>query len=272
MNTLKNKVFVITGAGNGIGRALAILLAKNGAKLALNSRTLINLDETSSLLNIAKENLFTRAFDISDKEAVFQFAKDVNSHFGCVDSVINNAGVAIAGLTFEELETEDFEWIFSINFMGVVYTTKAFLPFLRENKESTALVNISSVFGLVPMVLKTPYCATKYAITGFTDSLRMELENTSINVIGVYPGGVKTGVTLNAHKAEKEPEYAKEFDKNLKMEPEKAAQIIINGILAKKEKVIVGNDAKSAIFAYRYFPFIFKSIARKTMQKFKNKH
>lgn len=269
MNTLKNKVVVITGAGNGIGRSLAILLANNGAKLALNSRTLKNLEETASLLNIKKDNLFTRAFDISDKGAVFEFAKDVNDHFGQVDVVINNAGVAIAGLTFEELETEDFEWIFSINFMGVIYTSKAFLPFLRKNKEDTALVNISSVFGLVPMVLKTPYCATKYAITGFTDSLRMELENTAIHVMGVYPGGVKTGVTLNAFKAEKEPEYAKEFNKNLKMEPDTAAQIIIDGILAKEEKIIIGNDAKKAIFAYKYLTFAFKSVARKTMQKFK---
>ena len=153
--------------------------------------------------------------------------------------------------------------------MGVIYTSKAFLPLLRKNIEDTALVNISSVFGLVPMVLKTPYCATKYAIAGFTDSLRMELESTAINVIGVYPGGVKTGVTLNAFKAEKEPDYAKEFDKNLKMEPDTAAQIIIDGILAKKEKVIVGKDAKKAIFAYRYLPSVFKNIGRKTMQRFK---
>ena len=270
MNSIKNKVVVITGAGNGIGRSLAILLANLGAKLALNSRTLENLEETASLLNIDNGNLLTRAFDISKKEAVFEFAKDVNNHFGRVDVVINNAGVAIAGLTFEELEIEDFDWIFSINFMGVVLTSKAFLPFLRKNNEDTTLVNISSVFGLVPMVLKTPYCATKYAVTGFTDCLRMELESTSINVMGVYPGGVKTGVTLNALKAEKEPEYAKEFNKNLKMEPERAAQIILDGILGKKEKVIIGNDARKAIFAYRYLPFVFKKIARQTMQKFKN--
>jgi short-subunit dehydrogenase len=270
MNSIKNKVVVITGAGNGIGRSLAILLASSGAKLALNSKTLANLEETVSLLNIDKENLFTRAFDISKKEDVFEFAKDVNDHFGQVDIVINNAGVAITGLTFEELEIEDFEWIFSVNFMGVVLTSKAFLPLLRKNKEDTTLVNISSVFGLVPMVLKTPYCATKYAVTGFTDSLRMELESTSINVMGVYPGGVKTGVTLNALKAEKEPEYAKEFNKKLKMEPERAAQIIIEGILAKKEKVIIGDDARKAIFAYRYLPFAFKKIARQTMQKFKS--
>ena len=269
MNSIKNKVVVITGAGNGIGRSLAILLANLGAKLALNSRTIENLEETASLLNIDKDNLLTRAFDISKKEAVFEFAKDVNDHFGHVDVVINNAGVAITGLTFEELEIEDFDWIFSINFMGVVLTSKAFLPFLRNNNEDTALVNISSVFGLVPMVLKTPYCATKYAVTGFTDCLRMELESTSINVMGVYPGGVKTGVTLNALKAEKEPEYAKEFNKNLKMEPERAAQIILDGILGKKEKVIIGNDARKAIFAYRYFPYVFKKIARQTMLKFK---
>ena len=190
--------------------------------------------------------------------------------FGRIDVLINNAGVAITGLTFEELELEDFDWIFSVNFMGVVLASKAFLPLLRKNTSDTALVNISSVFGLVPMALKTPYCSTKYAVTGFTESLRMELDSTPINVMGVYPGGVKTGVTLNALKAEKEPEYTKEFNKNLKMEPERAAQIILEGILNKKEKVIIGNDAKKAIFAHRYLPFILKKIARKTMLKFKS--
>jgi len=214
--------------------------------------------------------LLTRAFDISNKEAVFEFSKDVNDHFGRVDILINNAGVAITGLTFEELEIEDFDWIFSINFMGVIYASKAFLPYLKEHKESTALVNISSVFGLVPMALKTPYCSTKYAVTGFTECLRMELEGTSVNVMGVYPGGVKTGVTLNALKAEKEPEYAKEFDKNLKMLPDRAAQIILDGILRDKEKVIIGNDARKAIFAHRYLPFVLKKIARQTMRKFKS--
>ena len=270
MKAIKNKVVVITGAGNGIGRSLAILFANQGAKLALNSRTLDNLNETASLLNIKKENLLTQAFDISNKEAVFEFAKNVNDYFGHVDILINNAGVAITGLTFEELETEDFDWIFSINFMGVVFSSKAFLPFLRKNNENTALVNISSVFGLVPMALKTPYCSTKYAVTGFTESLRMELESTSVNVIGVYPGGVKTGVTLNALKAEKEPEYSKEFDKNLKMLPERAAQIILDGILGKKKKIIIGNDARKAIFAHKYLPFILKRMARQTMRKFKS--
>lgn len=269
MQKLKNKVVVITGAGNGIGRSLAILFAKHGAKLALNSRTLKNLNQTAGLLNLEKEQLFTKAFDISNKESVFDFSKDVADYFGHVDILINNAGVAITGLTFEELEVEDFEWIFSINYMGVIYTSKAFLPLLKNNKEESTLVNISSVFGLVPMVLKTPYCSTKYAITGFTDCLRMELESSSVNVMGVYPGGVKTGVTKNALKAENSPEYAKEFEKKLKMAPEKAAQLILDGILNKKEKVIIGNDAKKAVFVYKYLPFILKKIARKTMQRFK---
>jgi len=270
MNSIKNKVVVITGAGSGIGRALAVLLASYGAKLALNSRTSENLKETVSLLNIPEEHLLSRTFDISNKEAVFSFAKQVNDYFGTVDVLINNAGVAITGLTFEELELEDFDWIFSVNFMGVVITSKAFLPLLRKNTNKTALVNISSVFGLVPMALKTPYCSTKYAVAGFTDALRMELDSTAINVIGVYPGGVKTGVTLNALKAEREPEYTMDFNKNLKMEPEKAAQIILAGILKGKEKIIVGSDAKKAIFAHRHLPFILKNLARKTMLKFKN--
>lgn len=271
MQSLKNKVVVITGAGNGIGRALAQLLAEKGAKLALNSRTAANLEETAKLLALEGSRLFTRAFDISDKEAVFQFAQDVNAHFGAVDMVINNAGVAITGLTFEELEISDFEWIFSINYMGVVYTSKAFLPFLRKQQSTTALVNVSSLFGMVPMALKTPYCSTKYAVRGLTDSLRMELLDTKIKVIGVYPGGVKTGITAKALKAELEPRYTKTFEQLLVMPPEKAAEIIVSGIQQGKEDIIVGNDAKKAIFAYRWIPSVLNKMALKTMREFKNK-
>jgi short-subunit dehydrogenase len=270
MNTFKDKVVVITGAGNGIGRALAQLLAKQGAKLALNSRTPDNLKETANSLQLDKNRLLTKAFNISDKDAVFQFADEVNTHFGGVDVVINNAGVAITGLTFEELDIADFEWIFSINFMGVVYTSKAFLPLLRKQKTSTALVNVASLFGMVPMALKTPYCSTKYAVRGLTDSLRMELLDSNVKVIGVYPGGVKTGITAKALKAENEPRYTKTFEKLLVMPPEEAAQIMAHGILNSKEDIIVGKDAKKAIFAYRWIPFMLNKIALKTMREFKN--
>ena len=265
-----NKVVVITGAGNGIGRSLAIQLSQQGANLALTSKTSKNLNTTISLLNVEDKQLFARAFDITEKDAVFQFANDVQDYFGRVDVLINNAGVAMGGLTFEELEVEDYEWIISINYLGLIYATKAFFPMLKSNPNGSTLVNMSSLFGVVPMALKTPYCSTKYAITGFTDCLRMELKRTRVHVMGVFPGGVKTGVTLNARKAELEPEYAKEFDKKLKMAPEKAAQLILNGIRKKKKKLIIGNDARLAIFAQRYLPFLVRNVARKTMKEFKS--
>ncbi len=270
MDTFKDKVVVITGVGQGIGRALAQLLAKQGARLALNSRTPANLAETVNLLGLDESRVFSRAFDVSDKEAVFQFAEDVKQHFGGVDVVINNAGVAMGGLTFEECDISDFEWIFSINYMGVVYMSKAFLPMLRERGSETALVNVSSLFGKVPMALKTPYCSTKYAVRGLTDSLRMELLDTKVNVIGVYPGGVKTSITTKARKADMEPEYAQTFDKLLVMPPEEAAQILADGVLQRKEDVIIGKDAKKAIFAYRWFPSALNKMALKTMRQFKN--
>jgi len=269
LQDLKEKVVVITGAGNGIGRALAVSFAQHGARLALNSRTPANLQETVSTLKLDDRRVLARAFDISDKSAVFAFAREVHQHFGKVDVLINNAGVAIGGLTFEELDVEDFEWILSINYLGVVYASKAFLPLLKQNESETSLVNISSLFGLVPMALKTPYCSTKYALTGFTESLQMELEHSSVHVMGVYPGGVKTGVTLNAHKAEKEPAYAQAFNEKLKMAPSKAADIIIEGLLRKKTKLVVGGDAKAAIFIHRYLPFLLRKMARDTMKKFK---
>ena len=142
--------------------------------------------------------------------------------------------------------------------MGVVYTSKAFLPLLREQKSETTLVNVSSLFGMFPMALKTPYCSTKYAVRGLTDSLRMELLDSNVKVIGVYLGGVKTGITATALKAENEPRYTKTFEKHLVMPPEKAAGIITDGILKSEENVIVGDDAKKAIFAYRWLPSILK--------------
>lgn len=270
MNNFKDKVVVITGVGQGIGRALAQLLAKQGAKLALNSRTAANLQETVNLLGLDEDRVYASAFDVANKDAVFRFAEEVQHHFGGVDVVINNAGVAMGGLTFEECEISDFEWIFSINYMGVVYMSKAFLHLLRERHTETALVNVSSLFGMVPMALKTPYCSTKYAVRGFTDSLRMELLDTNVKVIGVYPGGVKTTITTKARKAEMEPEYAQTFDKLLVMPPAEAAQILADGILQSKEDVIIGKDAKKAIFAYRWFPSALTKMARKTMREFKN--
>jgi len=270
METFKDKVVVITGVGQGIGRALAQLLAQQGAKLALNSRTPANLTETVNLLGLDESRVFSSAFDVSDKEAVFQFAEEVKQHYGHVDVVINNAGVAMGGLTFEECDISDFEWIFSINYMGVLYMSKAFLPQLRAQNSETALVNVSSLFGMVPMALKTPYCSTKYAVRGLTDSLRMELLDTKVNVIGVYPGGVKTSITTQARKADMEPEYAQTFDKLLVMPPEEAAQILADGVLQGKEDVIIGKDAKKAIFAYRWFPNALNKMALKTMRQFKS--
>lgn len=269
MESLENKVVVITGAGKGIGRCLAIELAQKGAKLALNSRTADHLKETTKLTNLTDDKLFTKAFDISDYDSVKLFAQEVEQYFGHVDIIINNAGVAITGLTFEELEVKDFEWIFSINFMGIVHTTKAFLPILKKQPSNTTIVNISSLFGMIPMVLKTPYASTKYAIRGFTDCLRMELENSNINILGIYPGGIKTGITINALKAEQQPEYTRDFNKLLVMEPTKAAHIIIQGIQRRKKQIIIGKDAKKAIFAYRYFPGLVQKAARKTMERFK---
>lgn len=270
METFKDKVVVITGVGQGIGRALAQLFAKQGARLALNSRTPGNLQETVDLLGLDESRVFSSAFDISDKDAVFQFSEAVKQHFGGADIVINNAGVAMGGLTFEECEISDFEWIFSINYMGALYMAKAFLPLLRNQNTETALVNVSSLFGMVPMALKTPYCSTKYAVRGLTDSLRMELLDTKVKVIGVYPGGVKTAITTGARKAEMEPEYAQTFEKLLVLPPEEAAQIIADGIRKSKEDVIVGKDAMKAIFAYRWFPSVLNKMALKTMRQFKS--
>jgi len=247
MKSLDNKVVVITGAGSGIGRALALNVAAKGARLAISDWNLDGLDETVALLKEsgAKEIKADR-LDVSDKDAFIAYAKDVAEHFGVVNVIINNAGVTYSG-PVDEIEYKDFEWIMSINFWGVIYGTQEFLPHLIASGDGH-VVNISSLFGLISMPGQATYNASKYAVRGYTEALRedMLIAGHKVGVTCVHPGGIKTGIARNgrATKTEDVSKLAEVFDEKLaRMSPDKAADIIVGAVLANRPRQLVGIDA-----------------------------
>lgn len=247
MKNLSNKVVVITGAGSGIGRALAVNLAGKGARLALSDVNEAGLGETVELaLKAGSPDVHTARLDVSDKAAFASYATEVAEHFGQVNVVINNAGVALAGDAID-LSYEDMEWIVGINFWGVVYGTKEFLPHLIASGDGH-VVNLSSLFGLLAMPGQSAYNATKFAVRGFTEALREEMliAGHKVGVTSVHPGGIKTAIARSARVSDKEDKAAtaKLFDEKLaKMTPERAAEIIVKGITKNQARVLVGLDA-----------------------------
>ncbi|MGN6161748.1 MAG: SDR family NAD(P)-dependent oxidoreductase [Marmoricola sp.] len=247
MKSLDNKVVVITGAGSGIGRALALKAAAKGARLAVSDWNQAGLDETVALLKEsgAKEIKADR-LDVSDKAAFSTYARDVAEHFGVVNVIINNAGVTYSG-PVEQIEYKDFEWIMSINFWGVVYGTQEFLPHLIASGDGH-IVNISSLFGLISMPGQATYNASKYAVRGYTEALRedMLVAGHKVGVTCVHPGGIKTGIARNgrATQGEDVAKLAQIFDEKLaRMSPDKAADIILGAVLANRPRQLVGIDA-----------------------------
>ncbi|WP_148615567.1 SDR family NAD(P)-dependent oxidoreductase [Nocardioides rubriscoriae] len=247
MKSLKDKVVVITGAGSGIGRALALNLAGKGARLALSDVDEAGLAETVRLVTEAGvAKVRSDRLDVADRDAFSRYALDVVEDFGGVNVVINNAGVALSG-DFNDLEYSDMDWITGVNFWGVVHGTKEFLPHIIASGDGH-VVNISSLFGLVSMPGQSMYNASKYAVRGLTEALREEMliAKHPVGVTAVHPGGIKTAIARNARVSAKEDKTATAelFDKKLaKMTPDKAAEIIVNGILKNKARVLVGLDA-----------------------------
>lgn len=247
MKTLEDKVVVITGAGSGIGQALALNLAGRGALLALSDVDEAGLAVTVDLAKGAgAKEVRSDKLDVADRAAFTAYAEAVVAQFGRVNVVINNAGVALAG-NFDELTYDDLDWIVGVNFWGVVHGTKEFLPHIIASGDGH-VVNISSLFGLVSMPGQSAYNATKYAVRGMTEALREEMliAGHKVGVTAVHPGGIKTAIARNARVSASEDKAAtaKLFDEKLaKMTPEKAAEVIVKGILGNKARVLVGLDA-----------------------------
>ncbi|WP_067845375.1 SDR family NAD(P)-dependent oxidoreductase [Nocardia lijiangensis] len=243
----KNKVCVITGAGSGIGRALAENLAKRGAKLALSDIDTDGLAETVRRCEQLGAQVKSDRLDVAEREAVLLYADAVKAHFGVVHQVYNNAGIAFHGEVVRS-EFKDIERIMDVDFWGVVNGTKAFLPMLIESGDGH-VVNVSSLFGLIAVPGQSAYNAAKFAVRGFTESLRQEMlvGKHPVKVTCVHPGGIKTAVARNATYAEgiDGKSAASMFDKKLAIHtPEMAAQTITEGVRKGHGRVLIGWEAK----------------------------
>ena len=273
--TLRDGVAVLTGAASGIGAALAVNLARRGMHLALVDLNPAGLEQTAALARDCGVKVSTHAMDVADRAAVAALPAAVLAVHGRVTALVNNAGVAVGGL-FQDVDAEDFDWLMAINFGATVGLTRAFLPVLA--RESAAqIVNVSSIFGIIAPPGQTAYCASKFAVRGFSESLRHELEanGSPVGVTIVHPGGVRTAIASSARvprglAAAEVQRERKKFGALLALAPDKAAEIIAVAIARRDPRVLVGSDAKGAALVQRLFPVTYwKHVARDIARRVK---
>lgn len=268
---LQNAIVIITGAGSGIGRQLAIQAATEGAQVIATDVNEAGLIETT---NLVKGNIQVRQLDVSDAEAIRMFAAETIPTLADQRLIlINNAGVALGSGPFAETELDDFEWLLSINLWGVIRMTKAFLPYLIEQNEGH-IVNLSSVFGLAGVMNQSAYCTAKFGVRGFTDTLRMELLGTNIGVTCVHPGGIKTNIANNARIGKggfvtetMHKQGAISFEKTARTTAEEAARQIWDGVRRNKARVLIGSDARQIEWLTRMFPTAYIRLMRDQIEK-----
>lgn len=251
-------VAVITGAASGIGRALAVRFAEEKISgIAICDLNQVGLNETAAMAKQSGVPVSIHVADVGVLDDMQRLAAEVVAEYGRVTHLVNNAGVGLIG-TFDQISIDDFRWLMNINFWGVVYGCKVFLPIL-QNEDSAHIVNISSVFGLVAPPEQSAYAAAKFAVRGFTESLRHELAGSGISVSSVHPGGIKTEIARNSRIAAGAPaewkhQAAKFFDKIAQTSPETAADIILKGIIKKNPRILIGRDAAAISLISRLFP------------------
>jgi len=253
MRDFNQKIIVITGAGSGMGRALAIQLAGQGATVLLSDKNEAGLNETKSLAESGKGTCKTYLVDVGEMNQVYAFAKQVLDEFKYIDVLINNAGMAIGEASLNEIPLNDFERLINVNLWGVIHHTRAFLEVLVTRPEA-AIINTSSVFGLMGVPTQIPYCISKYAVRGFTESLRLELVNTNVSVTCVHPGGIDTDIARNGIHYKDKEKAVEHFKKMVVTSADKAARIIIKAIQKKSKRVMVGPDAKLIRFFTQLAP------------------
>ncbi len=254
---VRNRVAVITGAGSGIGRAIALSLAQRGCHLALADIDTDGLEQTAAEARKHEVRVSCHMLDVADKAMVHALPALVQANHDRIDIVVNNAGVALGG-TFEQVSEQDFDWVMSINFHGVVQMTRAFLPYLHAGDDS-CLVYISSLWGLASPAGQAAYSASKFAVRGFSNALRHELEGSNVGVVVVHPGGVATSIARSARVpasvSEEDARRGKErADKMLRMPPQQAGEIIVRGMEKRKARIVVGMDAKIISLLERIAP------------------
>ena len=265
MTHFDGKVAVVTGAGSGIGRALAIGLARRGARTAISDVNEEGLRGTAARVGAVGEQAHVDVLDISDRKAVQEYAAAVATQFGVVHQLYNNAGVAGGAVPLVDGDYETYERIVNINLWGVIHGTKEFLPHLIASGDGH-VVNISSLNGLMAQASMSAYCTTKFAVRGFTESLRAEMlaEGHPVRVTVVHPGGIATNIASSAlEEAEREGREITEQqrrraaaynEKLLKMSPARAAEVILAAVAANRSRVLVGNDAKGVDLLVRLLP------------------
>jgi NADP-dependent 3-hydroxy acid dehydrogenase YdfG len=248
MEGFAGKVAVVTGAGSGIGQALALELGRSGAKVAISDIDLEGLAQTEEQLKAIGTPVKTDRLNVTEREAFLAYADAVNDHFGKVNQIYNNAGIAFTG-DIEVSQFKDIERVMDVDYWGVVNGTKAFLPYLIASGDGH-VINVSSIFGLFAVPGQAAYNSAKFAVRGFTEALRQEmvLAGHPVGVTTVHPGGIKTAIARNATAAEglDAGELASLFDKRMaNTSPQRAARIILEAVRKNKARVLVGPDAKA---------------------------
>jgi len=267
MKDLKGRVAVVTGAGSGIGRALSIALAREGCDLALVDIHEGRLQETLALVGQTRGSLHLA--DVADRVRMRRLADEVFAEHGRVDLLFNNAGVSV-GADLEDHSLEDFDWIVGINFWGVVYGCKFFLPYLKRSDDAY-IVNLSSMFGLIGIPGQASYCATKFAVRGFSEAIAAELADSSVRVLSGHPGGIRTNIARDSRMGDKlATRHAKiiEFFDRRTMPAEKCAEIILRAVKRGKSRVLVAPEAHATDLLKRLFPALpqrWVAKARKTL-------
>jgi NAD(P)-dependent dehydrogenase (short-subunit alcohol dehydrogenase family) len=265
MTFLDGGVAVVTGAGSGIGRALAQQLAATGSALAIADIDEAGLQQTAQSLG-NKALVTTHLLDVSKEENVKSLAGEVFERHGRVTLLINNAGVSLHG-DFEELSLDDFRWLMDINFWGTVYGVKHFLPLLKREQRAH-IVNLSSVFGIIAPAGQVPYAASKFAVRGFTEALRHELQGSSIVVSCVHPGGIRTPIARHSRlgagtSAAKRDANIARFERLARTSPEMAAERILRGVERRSPRILIGTDAYQIDIIQRLRPANYwKTISR----------
>ncbi|HOB49522.1 MAG TPA: SDR family NAD(P)-dependent oxidoreductase [Mycobacterium sp.] len=247
MQGFAGKVAVVTGAGSGIGQALAIELGRSGASVAISDVDTEGLAATEQRLKAIGAPVKSDRLDVTERERFLLYADEVKDHFGKVNQIYNNAGIAFTG-DIDITPFKDIERVMDVDYWGVVNGTKAFLPHLIASGDGH-VINISSVFGLFAVPGQAAYNSAKFAVRGFTEALRQEmiLAKHPVKVTTVHPGGIKTAIARNATTAEgvDQASLAEWFDtKMARTSPERAAQIILDGVAKNRARVLVGADAK----------------------------
>ena len=277
MKSFENKVAAITGAGSGMGRTLALRLAAQKCQLALSDVNEAGLAETAQLAAQSGVKVTSKKVDVADRAAVCAWADEVVRDHGKVNLIFNNAGVAL-GATVEGMSYEDFEWIVGINFWGVVHGTKAFLPYLKAAGEGH-IINTSSVFGLMGIPSQSAYNATKFAVRGFTEALRQELDlgKSNVSATSVHPGGIKTNIARAARMTKSirdigldDERGSEKFEKLFITTADSAAATILRAVRCNKRRVLIGPDAHVVDLMVRLLPSSYQRIttffARQSMK------